>query len=76
MDAETAKPIPLLSRRLRRWQDARGLTNADAAAYLGMPLRTYTNALLAEHFPRGVGASLLSKLLTKEEKKLQLPPLQ
>lgn len=69
------KKKPLLSLRLRRWQDAREFTNASAAEFFGIPLRTYTNALYAEHLPRGAGASLLRRLLTTEEKRLQLPPL-
>lgn len=75
MDAETAKPLPLLSRRLRRWQDAKELTNEGAAKFFGVALRTYTGALYGEHFPRGLGKAFIEKKLSREENKLNLPPL-
>jgi hypothetical protein len=71
----STKDKPLLSRRLRRWQDAREFTNQSAADFFGISRRTYTNALYGEHLPRGSGASLINRLLAQEERRLQLDPL-
>lgn len=68
-------PLPLISRRLRRWQDVAEFTNERAAEFFGIPLRTYTDCLYGEHFPRGIGAVALDRELNREEKRLKLPPL-
>lgn len=70
-----SKPKPLISRRLRRWQDVRGFTNESAAGWFAIPLRTYTNVLYAEHSPRGGARALFERLLHAEEKRLKLPPI-
>ncbi len=75
MDAANAKPLPLLSRRLRRWQDAKEMTNEGASKFFGVALRTYTGCLYGEHFPRGLGKAFIEKKLTSEERKLKLPPI-
>lgn len=69
-------PLPLISRRLRRWQDVAEYTNERAAEFFGIPLRTYTNALLGEHLPRGLGAVAMNRELNREEKRLKLPPIE
>lgn len=75
---ETSSPSSpsLLSRRLRRWQDAREFTNQTAADFFGISLRTYTNALLDEHLPRGLGRVSMERTLDEEEHALRLPPME
>lgn len=76
------KPSPslttpyLLSQRLRRWQDVMEFTNATAAAFFGIPLRTYTNVLYVEHPPNASTVVLMDRVLTTEEQRLGLPPLE
>lgn len=74
--AAKTKPLPLLSRRLRRWQDARGLTNQAAADFFGASPRSYRDALYGSHLPRGAGKVHFERLLRLEEGKLQLPPIE
>lgn len=74
--SEKTKELPIISRRLRRWQDVMGLTNRGAAECFGIPLRTYSNALLGEHLPRGLGMRMLEKILSDSEESLQLPPIE
>lgn len=73
--SQTKPLLPILSRRLRRWQDVMEFTNPSAAKFFGISLRTYTNALYGEHLPRGAGCSLLNRILAAEEARLHLPGL-
>lgn len=70
------KKLPLLSRRLRRIQDALELTDKAAAQRLGIPYSTYRDALHGYHLPRGAGAVLVSDYLADSERKLKLEPMQ
>ena len=48
---------------LKEWRERKGLTQADAAAKLGISVRTLQNWEIARNMPRGYGLNALVKAL-------------
>ena len=56
-----------LSSAIAEWQNKRKLTNAQAAAEIGVPLRTYGDWKGGEHAPRGYARKKLSEWLSNQQ---------
>lgn len=50
--------------QLKRWQKRRGLTNEAAAAFVGVPLRTWEDWRAGRMRPRAAALALLKLKLT------------
>jgi transcriptional regulator with XRE-family HTH domain len=51
---------------LKRWREAKGFTQQDAAKHLGVSLRTLQNWEIARNMPRGFGLKALVELLSSK----------
>ena len=52
------------SAKLRRWQERRKLTDAQAAAGLGVPTRTYNNWVQGHREPRGLAYWTILRIIS------------
>ena len=51
---------------LKRWREAKGFTQQDAAKHLDVSLRTLQNWEIARNMPRGFGLKALVELLSSK----------
>ena len=51
---------------LKRWREAKGFTQYDAAKHLDVSLRTLQNWEIARNMPRGFGLKALVELLSSK----------
>jgi transcriptional regulator with XRE-family HTH domain len=51
---------------LKRWREAKGFTQHDAAKHFGVSLRTLQNWEIARNMPRGFGLKALVELLSSK----------
>jgi len=51
---------------LKRWREAKGFTQQDAAKHLGVSLRTLQNWEIARNMPRGFGLKAIVELLSSK----------
>jgi transcriptional regulator with XRE-family HTH domain len=69
------KPPPIAP-RLRRVQDALGLTVKAMSEKVGIAFSTYTDALYGYHEPKGLVRRAFMSVIETEEKRLCLPPME
>ncbi len=54
---------------LKDWRERKGLTQTDAAAKLGISVRTLQNWEIARNMPRGYGLAALVKVINSRNQK-------
>ena len=57
-----------LSQRLRQWQASLQLSDPQAAATLGVPVRTYENWKQGHRAPRGLALNVVLRIITPTAK--------